>query len=68
MKNAIDSTLAGTPAESMRTDDFVAYYADIVAGFVQYGKRTVLCESIKQWTTQGLSRKETFAALIDLNS
>ena len=68
MKNAIDDSLVGTPAENMRTDDFVAYYADIVAGFVQYGKRTVLCESIKQWTTQGLSRKETFAALIALNS
>ena len=40
MKNVIDEVVVGTPAEGMRTDDFVAYYADIVAGFVQYGKRT----------------------------
>lgn len=52
----------------MRTDDFIAYYADIVAGFVQYGKRSILCDQIKEWTTQGLSRKETFSELISLNS
>ena len=50
MKNAIDSVIEGTGAEGMRTDDFIAYYADIVAGFVQYGKRTILCDSIRQWT------------------
>lgn len=68
MKNVIDDVLDGTGSEDMRTDDFVAFYADIVAGFVQYGKRTLLCDKIKEWTSDGLSRKETFTALINYNS
>ena len=67
MKNVIDEVLEGTGSEEMRTDDFVAFYADIVAGFVQYGKRTLLCDKIKEWTSEGLSRKETFQELINYN-
>ena len=67
MKNVIDEVIVGTPAEGMRTDDFIAFYADIVAGFVQYGKRTQLCDQIKHWTSMGLSRKETFLELIAFN-
>ena len=67
MKNVIDEVLEGTGSEDMRTDDFVAFYADIVAGFVQYGKRTLLCDKIKEWTSEGLSRKETFQELINYN-
>jgi hypothetical protein len=32
--NAIDPILAGTPAEGMRSDDFMNYCADMPAGYV----------------------------------
>ena len=47
MDNWINDVLQGTAGETMRTDDFMSFYADIPAGFVQYGKRIEMCEKIK---------------------
>jgi len=41
--NAIDTVLAGTPAEGMYTDDFMFYMGDMPAGPVQYGQRVDMC-------------------------
>mmetsp|Transcript_32688 Transcript_32688/g.43127 ORF Transcript_32688/g.43127 Transcript_32688/m.43127 type:complete len:231 (+) Transcript_32688:442-1134(+) len=38
--------LAGVP--DLRTDDWLSYFADIVAGAVQYGGRTDLCNYMKE--------------------
>ena len=45
--NWIDTVVKGTPAETMRTDDFMAFYADIAPGSVQYGQRVEMCDTIK---------------------
>ena len=42
-QNLIDPVVAGTPAASIRSDDFMYYYADIFVSSVQYGNRTALC-------------------------
>ena len=44
--NAIDTILAGTPADGIDTDDFMYYVADIAAGKVQYGQRVSMCDSL----------------------
>lgn len=36
---------AGVP--DLRTDDWLSYYADIVAGAVQYGGRSALCDTLE---------------------
>jgi len=44
--NYISNMLAKTTVPDLRTDDWLSYYADIVAGAVQYGNRTNLCDML----------------------
>ena len=41
--NYITKNLASSTVPTLRSDDWLSYYADIVAGAVQYGNRTSLC-------------------------
>jgi pimeloyl-ACP methyl ester carboxylesterase len=52
MDNWISEVLKGTPAETMRTDDFMSFYADIPAGSVQYGNRIALCDTMQPYIGQ----------------
>ena len=45
--NLIDPVVAGTDAVTIRSDDFMFYYADIFVSSVQYGNRTTLCSILK---------------------
>ena len=47
MDNYITKSLASTDVPNLRTDDWLSYYADIVAGAVQYGNRSSLCDMLK---------------------
>lgn len=48
---AIDQFLNGTSAKGMNTGDFMYYYADIFVESVQYGNRTVLCNTLQNLQT-----------------
>jgi hypothetical protein len=47
--NLIDPVVAGTDAVTIRSDDFMFYYADIFVSSVQYGNRTTLCSILKDF-------------------
>lgn len=42
----------------MRTDDFMFYYADIFVESVQYGNRTLLCDTLAGF--EGMTDKYIF--------
>lgn len=42
----------------MRTDDFMFYYADIFVESVQYGNRTLLCDTLAG--LEGMTNKYIF--------
>lgn len=44
--NYITNNLKSSSVPDLRTDDWLSYYADIVAGAVQYGNRTNLCNML----------------------
>ena len=47
MDNIITKTLlAGGNSDSIRTDDWMSFYADIPSGAVQYGGRSDLCNYV----------------------
>lgn len=56
MDNWIDKVIAGTPAEGMRTDDFMAFYGDIAPGSVQYGQRVAMCDTMKPYLHEPQSK------------
>lgn len=60
--NLIDPVVAGTPAASIRSDDFMYYYADIFVSSVQYGNRTTLCNILEP--LQGQDQATIFNAMI----
>lgn len=45
--NAINRALKGTSSEGMNTGDYMFYYADIFVESVQYGNRTLLCDTLE---------------------
>ena len=45
--NFITKNCNATGVPNLRTDDWLSYYADIVAGAVQYGNRTDLCNYLE---------------------
>ena len=45
--NFISKNCEATGVPNLRTDDWLSYYADIVAGAVQYGGRTALCQYLE---------------------
>jgi len=45
--NYISKALASTSVPDLRTDDWLSYLADIPAGAIQYGSRTLLCDILK---------------------
>ena len=45
--NYITRVLSRSTVPNLRTDDFQSYYADIVAGAVQYGNRPALCDMLE---------------------
>jgi pimeloyl-ACP methyl ester carboxylesterase len=47
IENLIDPVVAGTDAVTIRSDDFMFYYADIFVTSVQYGNRTTLCNILQ---------------------
>jgi pimeloyl-ACP methyl ester carboxylesterase len=61
--NAIDKFLAGTISEGMNTGDFMYYYADIFVESVQYGNRTLLCDTLQNLANEGASQQDIFNAM-----
>ena len=61
---AIDQVLKGTKSEGMNTGDFMYYYADIFVESVQYGNRTLLCDTLQNLATQGASQQDIFTAMV----
>ena len=61
--NLIDPVVAGTESESIRSDDFMYYYADIFVESVQYGGRTGLCNTLNG--LQGQDQATIFNAMIE---
>ena len=51
--NYITKMLADTTVPNLRTDDWLSYYGDIIAGAVQYGGRSALCDSLKPLQDKG---------------
>ena len=47
--NFITESLADTVVPDLRTDDWLSYYADIIAGGVQYGGAADLCAYLKPY-------------------
>lgn len=64
--NAIDRSLAGTPSEGMRSDDYMFFYADIFVESVQYGNRTKLCDLLK--SHEGEDQETIYKAVLDFGS
>ena len=64
--NYITKMLAQTDVTSLRSDDWLSYYADIVAGAVQYGKRTTICNVLKP--LQGLDQESVTNAIVQYGS
>lgn len=62
LPNLIDSVVADTDAASIRSDDFMFYYADIFVTSVQYGNRTTLCNMLEP--LQGQGQAAIFDAMI----
>ena len=44
--NYISNNLASSTVPNLLSSDWLSYYADIVSGAIQYGKRTALCNSL----------------------
>ena len=51
--NFISKALKDTSVPELRTDDWLSYFADIVAGAVQYGNRTTLCDYLEPFKGKG---------------
>jgi hypothetical protein len=47
----------------MHSGDFMFYYADIFVESIQYGNRTVLCETLKGLSAKGVSEQEIFITM-----
>ena len=66
--NAIDPFLENTVSAKMDTGDFMFYYADIFVESVQYGNRTLLCNTLKALSALGATQQEIFRAMTKFGS
>ena len=60
--NYISNNLASSTVPNLLSSDWLSYYADMVAGAVQYGNRTTLCNALAP--SFGKSQTEIANALI----
>ena len=62
--NIIDTTLAGSGSEGMRTDDWMFFYADIFLESVQYGNRSSMCDTLQRLQNAGSSDDEIVSTMV----
>lgn len=62
LSNTITDILADTPGAGMQTDDFLAFMADLPAGYVQYGHTPQFCATWDSY--QYMPEEDLFVAAI----